>query len=66
MPDVCSTSFYCLFLNYVLKLNTFWNTVIQTSSELYLIVGYSLVSILNFLEFLFVGHKCITYSNCEP
>lgn len=58
MPDVCSsTSFYYLFLNYALKLNTFWNTVIETSSELYLIVGYNLASILNFLEFLFVGHK---------
>lgn len=66
MPDVCSASFYCLFLNYVLKLNTFWNIAIEMSAEHYLFVGYSLASILNFPEFLFVGHKCVKYANCKP
>lgn len=53
MPDVCSTSFYCLLLNYVLKLNTSWDTAVEMSAEL--VVDYNLANILNFLEFLFVG-----------
>lgn len=55
MPDACSTSFYCLLLNYVLKLNTSWDTAVEMSAERYLVVDYSLASILNFPEFLFVG-----------
>lgn len=67
MPDVYSTSFDCLLLNYVLKFNTSWDTAVEMSAERYLVVGYSLASILNFLEFLFVGQLCVKYAteNCE-
>lgn len=67
MPDVHSTSFYCLLLNYVLKLNTSWDTAVEMSAECYLVIGYSLASILNFPEFLFVGQWYVKYAtvNCE-
>lgn len=35
IPDVCSTSFYYLFSNFVLKLkNTFWDIAVEMSAEL--------------------------------
>lgn len=49
IPHVCSTSFYYMFLNFVLKLkNTFWDIAIEVSAECYLIVGYVLARYFEF------------------
>lgn len=69
IPDVCSTSFYYLFSNFVLKLkNTFWDIVIEMSTECYLIIGLcfgKLFWLLNFLEFLIMGCQHVQYTNCK-
>lgn len=69
IPDVCSTSFYYLFSNFVLKLkNTFWDIVTEVSAECYLIIGLcfgKLFWLFNFLEFLIMGCQHVQYTNCK-
>lgn len=49
IPAVCSTSFYYLFLNYVLKpKNTFWDIAVERSAPCYLTVRFVLASCFEF------------------